>query len=98
MNGGSSEFSVTPVTSRFEMAECLGKPQGDQTVANEKLGHSYVLVSEYTEFFGSLGLYYPALRCRDVFCTNKIDKYFSKQYIQHEQIHKKLTPPPPKKK
>ena len=46
------EFNVTPVTSRFEMAECLVKDQGDQAVVNRKLGHSYMLVSSRTEFLG----------------------------------------------
>ena len=62
----SLNFNVTPVTFEFEMAEWMVKPQGDHTLANEKLGQSCVLVFDQTEIRVPPGLNYLATRCRDV--------------------------------
>ena len=42
---GRVKSNVTPVTSKFDMADCVVKPQGDHTPAKEKLGHENVLNS-----------------------------------------------------
>ena len=53
------------VTSEFEMAEWMVKPQGDHSLANEKLGESCVLVFNQTEIRVPPGLNHTAPRCQD---------------------------------